>query len=276
MKFLGIGFLLILGSLLGAQEGLTKDQIKVESYLDWKAGVFILDLTAPLVRDSNVLPVNRFRTETFLAENLKEMMLGALFTLRLDSSRILQDLAADDPRLFTPLGNLVDELTQTYSRTNPGYETLTIRYSLPVFSRLMKILVNHKVPSGEFFPLGYTSTKDYTGLVVYIPKTPGTPDLVPALFPRIWDRKQDLVLDLQSMDPAYLLKWGTMIYSRSFDETPFRDRIGMDPLRVVALGIQGETPTDIVLSVTEANKIRFSLVNRKILSQGRILVIQEN
>lgn len=257
-----------------AQEGLTKDRIRVSSYLDWAQGQFVLDLTAPLVKDSNVLPVNRFRTETFLAENLKEMMISALFSLRLDSSQVLQDLVIRDATLFTSLGNLVAEMTQTYSRTDPGYENLTIRYSLPIFSRLMGLLVSHTAAEGDFMPLGYRPTKDFTGLVIYIPPDLENGKLVPALFPKIWDRNQDLVLETRNLDPAYLRKWGTMNYSEGFSEEAHRERIGNDPLRVVAVGIQGQTTTDIVLSVSDADKIRFSPFTRQRVSQGRILVIQ--
>ena len=129
--------------------------------------------------------------------------------------------------------------------------------------------------------LDHKNYGQFTGLIIYIPKTlplygkEVNGELTKVLFPRIYDEDMNLILDYSMVSPEYMKKWGMVIYGNSFDENIYQSRIGITPLRIVARSIYGKNNCDIIISKEEADKIIGTNENLKIISQSRILVINQ-
>lgn len=57
------------------------------------------------------------------------------------------------------------------------------------------------------------------------------------------------------------------------DESAYRDRIGANPLRVIARGVFGQNRTDPIISLSDSAQILSRPENLKLLQEGRIVII---
>jgi hypothetical protein len=100
--------------------------------------------------------------------------------------------------------------------------------------------------------------------------------LEPCLYPEIYDDQMRLVLERLMVRPDAVRRWGVAAYTDEVDEGPWISRIGQSPIRILAGGIFGSIPTDIKIPVEQADRILASDHNRRLLTEGRILIIIES
>jgi hypothetical protein len=139
--------------------------------------------------------------------------------------------------------------------------------------------VEHSQPGEIPHRIAWFPTREYTGIVIYAGKSLPVhgeafeSPIVPCLFPEIFDDETNPVLSIKMGDPAYLKRWGSAAYTPSFDETPWRERIGERPLHIIATGLYGKHPTDLKISLEDAALILALPANRRLLAEGRVLII---
>jgi hypothetical protein len=107
----------------------------------------------------------------------------------------------------------------------------------------------------------------------------GTSEMVelrPCLYPEIYDSNMRLVLERLMVNPEAIERWGVAAYTDEVDESPFFERVGPSPLRIMADGAFGSMPTDIKIAADHADRILASENNRRLLTEGRILIIIES
>lgn len=73
--------------------------------------------------------------------------------------------------------------------------------------------------------------------------------------------------------PDWVERWGVVAYTESTNEYEWIDRVGNDPLRILARGVFGVLPTDLIISQADADRLLAHPDNRELLREGRILVI---
>jgi hypothetical protein len=84
-----------------------------------------------------------------------------------------------------------------------------------------------------------------------------------------------LLWSVEMLIADYLNRWGMVAYAEGFAEESYENRIGTDPLRIMARHLYGTTPTDILIAESDALKILASPENRQLLSEGRVLFLLE-
>ena len=89
--------------------------------------------------------------------------------------------------------------------------------------------------------------------------------LTPSLFPKVWDASMNLVYEKNMVNPDTARQRGIVHYASSLEEGELSDRIGDDPLRIVARRVFGKNRTDPVISRDDALKILTDPANRKLL-----------
>jgi hypothetical protein len=199
----------------------------------------------------------------------------------IDSWNRVADRQAEDPELLASLQDAAWALRQKSSSLTIDLDRARAVYEYPLFGDegLVSHLIDHRRP----FPippiLGAIPTARFTGLVIYaaeaIPAHGLNEDRLPkpCLFPRIFDQEMELVLDSTMCDPAFLLRWGMIEYSSDLDLRRFSDRIGVNPMTVMARGVFGRNDTDLIIATEAARRLRASPEGRQALREGRILVI---
>ena len=141
------------------------------------------------------------------------------------------------------------------------------------------MFLNHVHPNSLNREIGFIPAREYTGLIIYAKGTYlsyGTNRQVsvePSLFPVLYDEDTNVVLDKWMCDPEYLKQWGMVAYSESTDETQFLKRTGLFPLRTMASQVFGKYHCDLILARETIRKLLSLEKNRKMLQQGRILII---
>ena len=270
----GLGLLALVGGLSGQDQG----SPEVRGQVDWLKGIYTLDLSGAIPREEAVAPISGGRTEDLLKDAAVQRLPGELMKLPLSSAETLGDRAQKDPSLYSDLSAAGEQLAFDFTKTDRSYLKLSVRYHLD----LAPALASRFSPSeaDEVDPvLSWSPTRDFSGLVIYargdlpLGGTTAQAAVTPVLLPRILDSDQETILDSGRVDPQFLKKWGIAAYSTSLFEDSQRDRIGYDPLRVVAHAVYGRIPGDLVLSRADSLRVRASAGLRRALSEGRVLII---
>jgi hypothetical protein len=94
----------------------------------------------------------------------------------------------------------------------------------------------------------------------------------PCLFPRVYDSQMGLVLDRSVELPETLANGGVLGYASAIG-VEAGERVGSDPMRVMALELFGNRRTDYIISRQDALRILSSPVDRELLRQGRVVVV---
>ncbi len=121
----------------------------------------------------------------------------------------------------------------------------------------------HLIPKEEEYPIPYTGVLvDARGL-----------NLNKALFPKIVNEDNQEVYGLGFVLRPYAIQRGIVSYVHSSLEAYKNERLGTNPLRVVALRVTGKNKTDLVLPNSDAEKLHNSSQNLKLLKECRVVIL---
>jgi hypothetical protein len=247
--------------------------------INWEKNLLTLTIEAPLAESGPNLAAAALAAERRMDSSLPQIFSQALSAVLIDSRRSFEESLEDKD---FPAQELI-ALSQRAQKSIPLYSRdmrrLTLSYAYSLHDILAPYYVRHKRPRDIPRHISWLPTREYTGIVIYakgeLPVHGENRDalLLPCLFPEIFDEDTNPLLLTDMGDPAWLLTWGSAAYSTSFDEAPWRERIGRTPLRLIAAGLYGKYPTDIKLNAEDAALILANAVNRRLLAEGRILII---
>jgi hypothetical protein len=280
LKFIGVclSVLLFAATLAGAQEMEARD-IEWSSSFDWETGILELTAVAPIDRSGPNAPAAAHRAEEEIAAQLPTAIVDALTTLRVDSRTTLAGELREDPGLYDRLIALSDQATRRITRPDRFLSSLEATYSLDLFPGLPPLLLLEDRPLPFRRILGWVPSGTYTGVVIYAAEslplhgTDLTTTIEPALFPEIYDESMRELLTREQLDSEFVERWGVAAYTDSLDLSPFANRIGENPKRILARRLFGITPTDLVISSRDARELLASENNRRLLREGRILIV---
>ena len=256
-------------------------KVKTIVEVDWQRGVLILECSSGLDAQISNLSRARFLAEEQIQLQLPAVFLESLFPVTLDSFYSIGEYAKENTKAVLWFSEAAQATGKTYTHLSTDLREVVVRYDFPFFgeSGVILPLLTHtgSFPMERY--LGYVPTRDFPGLVIYARGSypsygkEGEEKVKPALFFRIFDEQLNLVLEREMCDPRSLKKWGMAAYSYSLDETPFLARIGPNPLRTMARGVFGKNGTDIIIPNKTARQLLAEESNRRLLREGRILII---
>lgn len=252
---------------------------EIDASIDWQTGVLTLRVEAPVPATAFNAPTAGYRVEQEIERDLPELLVQSLLQLSVDSRFRIQDRLREDPDLVQELGNLFRRGRKEYTRRTEDLRTIEVRYSFQLFPDIAGIFFSHTRPFPVHRVIHWVPTRRYSGIVIYakgelpLHGTNRSVRLEPCLYPEIYDDEMRLVLERLMVHPEAIERWGIAAYTDQLDETPWIERIGLSPLRVLASGVFGSIPTDIKIPADEADRILAEEHNRRLLTQGRILII---
>lgn len=97
--------------------------------------------------------------------------------------------------------------------------------------------------------------------------------LRPALFPTIVDEEGQLVYGSPHIQREQAVKKGVAVYTRNADGGEKEERVGPRPLVLRGIRAAKTGPSDIVVSNTDAGKVKSSANNLKLLQGCRVMII---
>jgi hypothetical protein len=159
-----------------------------------------------------------------------------------------------------------------------------VTYHLNIYHDLIGVLSQHTEPAPPARSIGWVPENDYTGVVIYAAEPldhfdTGTRTLLePTLFPGIYYREEDgselyRLMESVNVLPEYLERWGAIGYTTDPYATSWHERVGNNPLRIMAIGVFGSYPTDPIIRKDEALQLLSTDRNRALLREGRVVII---
>jgi hypothetical protein len=253
--------------------------LQIDAATHWDAGTLTLEIRAPLQNATTLLPNARSAARRRIDEAAPQLLRETLAPIVVDSRTTVAQAMRRRPELFHVIGGLWDSATAEHSRLNRSLSEYVMHHTVRLFPDVAALFIAHEAGYAPPRVLEWEPTIRFTGLVIYakgeypVHGEDRMDQLQPALFPRLYDERTNLILEKEMMDPSTVLSHGLVAYTDGLDESPFRERIGPNPLRTVAAGLFGSYPTDILIPSDAARKLLVLEENRRILREGRILVI---
>ncbi len=255
------------------------DQLSWESTINWKEGTMTMDVVVDLSSEDAFYPSVRQESEYTVKKYLPQLFLDGAFGIKVDSYETIGTLMLEDPELVQSLENIAKSGIVLYSRFSKDMTTFLIRYQFRLFPEIVSLFIIHTTPYAPPRLLDYEPTTEFSGIVIYamgaypVHGEETATLLNPCFFPTLFDPEMNIVVEKGMVNPSYLKKWGLAAYTSEIDEKPFVERIGFTPFRTMATALFGRNRTDIILPSDAARKILYSDANRKLLTEGRILII---
>ncbi|MGI9255640.1 MAG: hypothetical protein ACR2PY_01750 [Salinispira sp.] len=249
----------------------------VESTMDWQSGILSLSIRKIVDEEQCGHAESFYITEREIHTIAGRAMFDRILDLQITSGNTFGDLARENSSMLT----IADTLSNTVSMTSPipnvEENSIFSRFELALYPALTEALVRHTIPFPMEMVLEWQPGSEYTGLVIYARRELPvhgenfSAALEPAVFPVIYDENLRLIVDRNRMNPEYARTWGGAAYSQNFTENS--ERVGENPLRILAVGTFGITPADIIIPRADADVLLHYPSLRKILQEGRILII---
>jgi hypothetical protein len=273
---------LLLAAAPASSQSYQTQSYEIDASIDWQTGVLTLLVEAAVPVDRFNAPTVGYRVEQQIERDLPEILVQSLLQLPVDSRFRIQDRLRRTPELVQELGNLFRRGRKEYTRRSLDLRRIEVRYSFQLFPDIAGIFFSHTRPFPVDRVIRWVPTRPYTGIVIYakgelpVHGTRERARLEPCLYPEIYDDQMRLVLERLMVRPDAVRRWGVAAYTDEVDEGPWISRIGQSPIRILAGGIFGSIPTDIKIPVEQADRILASDHNRRLLTEGRILIIIES
>lgn len=257
------------------------DVIDFKPTINWSKGVLEIKAQTDLAAEESFIPAARQKSERLMARELPFQFRDTIAEMIVDSYSKAGELAEKSPQLVRAINDLTYRHTGTFSHISPNLKNYSITYTYQFYPDIIDMFILHTRPYNPPRALSYVPTADFTGIVIYIKgefpvhgerqKT----ELTPCLFPKIFDENMRLIYEKGMVEPERLRDWGMIAYTNNLDERPYEERVGMAPLRILGRGIFGKYYTDIIIEPEAAEKILYNPENRRLLAEGRVLIICE-
>jgi hypothetical protein len=280
------GSIILIGLTLLFLTGITfADTPVMESKIDWFRGIVSLEISSPLPSSSAPLPVVKYQVQRELESQFPRYLRSSLESLVVDSRRTFKEALRDEPRLLSAVTQAGEGVLPARTRLSQDLGSLILTYQFTLFPDIIRPLITREGSDSQPALLGYEPSAPFTGIVIYAAEPlpvygerdgQGAPlkgSLNPALLPRLFDEEMNPVLTASMMDPLQRETWGVVQYTSDLDQEKHRSRVGSYPLYTMAVGLFGINRTDLILTTETARKLLSREDTRKLLREGRILVI---
>lgn len=254
--------------------------------IDWTSGI----MSSKGVAFSNKGRMDDLSISLPLTDAIKRArgnLVKLVYQVRIDGSTLLKEIAAINEVLHEKIVGMVESALLTEWEKFPdgsvealielpfsgGFSQLflpseitrieSIKPMTPMDGNLLKTSESNLGMSG------HEQFKVYSGLVVDARGLKA----VPALAPRILDERGEQVYGSLYVSREFAEKYGVCIYMKSVEAALKNSRVADNPLFVKGLRANGPALADIVISNTDASKIRGSSKNLTFLKKCRVIMI---
>ena len=245
---------------------------------NWETAQIDSKITIDLNKSGLYLPTDRNAAIRLIQQNRSSLLKNAYLSILVDSSHRLGSYLAEEKISLTDINTVINNGKSTAPVLSQELQTAIVYHQNPL-QELANLFVKHNAPyTPSFFPLG-TASKVYTGILIDargqlpVHGEYSSEQLNPCLFPKIWNKNMNLIYEKNIVDPSRAKKHGIVLYTGTLDESLYRDRIGTEPLRIIARGVFGDNRTDPIISNEDAERILAKSENIELLRQGKIVIV---
>ena len=257
----------------------------VSFLIDWVSARANIQISYNLNEAGIRLPTGRLMAEEIMKEAGPRLLRPHLFSILADSNSVLGDLVERRELSIQELDAVSKEAGKTPPSLSTDLSRMIDRYTLNI-EDLGALLIKHDRAVEPERPLIPVQTAGYTGIIIIADEELPVQGrnsralATPCIFPKVWDTGMNLVYERNMIDPN--LKKPMVLYAAReniFRPTPsgldgdLAALLGANPLRIIARGIFGANPTDLVIDREDSLKILSSDNNRRLLREGRVAFV---
>jgi len=265
-----------------------QDHFDISVSIDWIGGELNAETSFNLAQAGIKLPTGRFMGEELLNDSYPRLLRPYLLSLNVDSGSTVRSMVDRGELSLEDLDALCGDSGKTPPSVSSDLLRMTGRYKVSL-GNIGAFLNRNQAATTPLKPLIPVPTADYTGIIIIadgeLPihgrKTKTLAE--PCLFPKIWDTDMKLIYDRTMFNGRGTLPVSYTVQNSIFRPTPsgldgdLAALAGPNPLRIIAQEVFGISATDPVIDSGDALKILSTDNNRRLLSEGRvILVLNEN
>lgn len=233
------------------------------------------------------LPTGRSQGEEILDMEFPRLIKPLLLDLPVDSASRIGDLIDRHDLSMVDFDRLIEGAERGSSFLSADTLSISAVYTIRLFS-IFPDLILHRTAQRAWEPLVKVPSTSYTGLIIIadgqlpIHGKRERSYILPCFFPKIWDSDMNLIYEKNMVSPEVAKKSGIVHYvskktvldflgfSQNQDITTL---VGDKPLRIFAQAVFGRRPTDPIINKNDALLLLSSEENRKILEQGRVIIV---
>jgi len=279
-----IAIMVFLAALVPAWGHEGSINFSISASVDWQRGELYAETSFNLAQAGLRLPAGRLMGEDILQRAWPRLFRPHLFSLRVDSSSTIGSLVERGELSLRDVDSIIRGARQTPPSLSPDMASMVGRYTVPI-EGITSLLVRHRQAFEPEPPLVPIPTADYTGIIIIADRElpvrgrNATALLQPSLFPRIWDTNMNLIYERGMMDPARTVMVRYVAAESILRPTPsgldgeLAALVGPHPLRIFAREVFGIYPTDPVIDRDDALRILSSANNRRLLREGRVVLV---
>ncbi|MDR0690211.1 MAG: polymerase [Spirochaetaceae bacterium] len=259
----------------------------IRGSIEWDRMEINTTLTVNLSSAGIRIPLGRSRGEEILTVEYPRLIRPYLLSLPVDSSGTLEDMINRGELPLSDIGGFIRSARQVPSALSADLVSISSQHTLNM-NTIGAAFIRHRRPAEIKRTLTPASVKAYTGIIIIadnelpvhgrnIRSLP-----LPCLFPKIWDTEMNLIFERNMLEPGVGKTTGMVRYAAEnaiFHPTPsglegdLLDLVGPNPLRIIARGVFGIRPTDPVIDREDALIIISSEENRRLLREGKVVLI---
>jgi hypothetical protein len=267
--------------------GVHGQTLDITGVVEWETMEIAASVALNLASAGIRLPTGRAQAEELVDTEYPRLIRPSLLSIPVDSSNSLQDLIDRGEFSLQSAGAIAQSARRVPPALSTDLSSMTASYTIDLV-RLSAALVRHSRPAELERPLRPLPTAAYTGIIILAAEAlpirgRNTEALAqPCLFPKVWDANMNLIYERSMMDTDRARSAAMVRYVSSssvFRPTPsglspeLAELVGNKPLRIIARGVYGIRPTDLIIDREDALLILSSQENIRLLREGRVAIM---
>jgi hypothetical protein len=257
----------------------------VKGAIDWETMEISFEVSLDLAGSGVKLPAGRTASEAELSRLYPVLARPVLEALPVDSSSTIGSLVEEgflDPSFTGDIAATAKSLPPFLSA---DFRNIRSVYRIDLSAIAARIAAH--IPSRQRLaepPLNPVDSGAYSSVIIIadgeLPihgkREAALP--VPGFAPKIWDSGMNLLFDRNKTQngaiPFYYMDAENIFSPRPGGLSPQAEAVaGTNPLRIIAVEAFGERPTDLVIAAEDAMKILSNEGNRRLLREGKLIII---
>ena len=224
------------------------------------------------------MPSGKRAAINFVETKLPDLIKDPLLSLYVNSNQQLGDLVLANDITLEQLTRIIDDGKKTPGIFTDGSLTLLTTHTINL-REISSLMIKHHFPYENATPIEHVSSRVYTGIIIDargeldVHGEFMSDEVYPCFFPQIWDEQMNLIYERNMGDPNSEFKNGMIHYDWRDEESAYQARVGSDPLHIKARKVYGHLRTDPVISREDALKILSVPENRKLLQEGKVVIL---
>ena len=273
--------------LFSSASALFAQQTGMSSYseVNWIDGKMVINVETTFAPGSESLRM-RDNSEEFFKKNFFNIFMDSIKKdkygpLYYNSSFTIDEMIRKTPDMLSSINDINNNIIKVFSVYNQDMAGVRMQYKLDIYSDIGRYFIKHKIPVKPEKTFIWVPSAKYSGVVIYAKgeyplhgeNIKGT--LPPALFPTVYDERMRKIISMEMVSPEFLKKWGCAAYFSDPSDPGIKERAGDKPFYTMASSLFGRNRTDIVIPVSDADKLLYRGRNERLITEGRFVIIHD-